>query len=86
MMPMQTPMITMQGPTMPMQTPMITMQGPTMQMQAPNNIPSQQHGTVIPPSGHVSQLIQKFDPNSPTKKVQNQNEQKQDSNNPFDLF
>ena len=88
--PMQAPMMSVPAPIMQspmMQAPIMPMQAPIMPMQAPI-IQTHQLGAAIPPSGHVSQLIQKFDPNSPTKKAQSNNEQKQsnDSNNPFDLF
>jgi hypothetical protein len=81
-MPMQSmPMQSMPMQSMPMQS------SPQMQVPYPNIVPSQipQAGNVVPPVGHVSNLIQKFDPNSPIKKPQD--DQKQDSSsNPFDLF
>ena len=85
-MPMPIPM-QMQQSTMPIQQqPMYT-----------NIVPSQlpQSTNITPSVGHVSNLIQKFDPNSPTRKSQtqintntntNDNIEQKDSANPFDLF
>ena len=105
-MPMQMPVsmqMSMQMPiqqsAMPMQQSAMSMQQSAMPMHAPtvytsNIIPSQipQATNIIPPAGHVSNLIQKFDPNSPTKRPSqtetqtNVNIEQKDSANPFDLF